>query len=330
MNTDIRRLYGELETTLMPIIKNASLRVARVLREDPDDVMQEVRIALLDALGSYDYNRSRGGIHAFARASVRTATFNILYRAASRGRTRKAQNGGREWVPVVSTANDELDASFANDNPMPDHLFEEMQLSAKYRRLKMRLLNRLSGHHVDVFRCLYHPKPDFRTYLRNRGVNEASNVHVAEFLGYSKNVIDWSVHIIKHEFTQLAEEELGDFVDLAIRQGFWPMIHFSDRAEDAELVRGVIAKRGLDARPVEAPQEETSERARRVIERYPWGSVLFLQLDDRHATLVLEGRFNPRSGEVLGTGGHWKGVGEFIDWYLELERDLRRRAKDVA
>jgi DNA-directed RNA polymerase specialized sigma24 family protein len=332
--TDINKLYAEIEPSLMPIINNAAGRVARSLREDPKDLVQEARIALFDALHSYDYNRSRGGIYAFARQAVRTAMYNAVYRAASRGRTRKTQSGqGREWVSIVSTATDDLDTAFANNDPAPDSLFEERELEAKYRVLKMRLLNQLSGQNALVFRCFHHPTEDFIAYLRNKGVNEPSNVHVAEFLGLSKNVIDWSVHLIKREFTKLAEEELGEIAELtkrAIRQGYWPMIHFSERERDAELIRNVIAKRGLDPRPSEIPTEELSERGQRVIERYPWGAVLFLSFDDQRATLVLEGRFNQRTGEVIAQGGHWKGVGDFVPYYQELERSMRKVAKDVA
>ena len=78
--TDINALYKDIEPSLMPIIANAANRVARSLREDPKDLIQDARIALFDALYSYDYNRSRDEFW-----TNQDRQYAILDREANRG-----------------------------------------------------------------------------------------------------------------------------------------------------------------------------------------------------------------------------------------------------
>lgn len=330
IDPQIAELYAKLERHLMPTIRSGASRLARKLREDPEDLIQDARLNLALALSSYDYNRSHGGIFAYAREAVRTAMFNAAQKAASRGRTRVGEDGHREWVPVFSWSTQVMDDTLFSDATGPEDSVVEMeeheQFKTRFYKLRMRMMRGLTQHHQAVFCCLYHPDAAFQAYLRNKGVVEPSNVHVSEYLGLSKNVIDWSIHKIKRDFTRLAELDLPDFVKLAASERRWPMIYQSDRAEDAELVSSTILNRDLDARPT-ARVETENEGARRVVETYPWGAVIFLSLGEQQATLLVEGRFNARSGEVIADGGHWKSVADYVNWYPELERRLRRVAK---
>lgn len=323
-------LYARVEPHIMATITAGARRLARKLREDPEDLIQEARLNVAIALSSYDYNRSRGGIFAYAREAVRTAMYNVAQRAATRGRTRANEAGELEWVPIALWPTDVMDGALLSEAMGPEDEAAESEENERFQtrlhRLRMRMLNNLNGNYHAVFCCMYQPDAAFQAYLRNLAVVEPSNQHISDYLGLSKNVIDWAIHRIKGEFTRLAELDLPTFTQLALAEGRWPMIYNSDRAEDAELIADIIGRRALDARPLGRIEAE-NDGARRVIESYPWGSIVFLSLEGKHATLVIEGRFNPRSGEVIADGGHWKSVAELVSWYPDCERRLRKVAQ---
>jgi DNA-directed RNA polymerase specialized sigma24 family protein len=333
-------LYADVEKEVMPIIKAAAERFARSLGVGVEDAIQEGRIALLQALESYDYNQSRGGIYNFARTIVRNAMCGLLYTETTRSRCPHlvAEVDGETKVVRMRPTSlefhmEEFGALVDDDSRTPEDEAIESQIKSKLRRLKMQLVNRLNHRQLAVFNCIAHPQPEFTSYLRNVGAMELTHVLVGEYLGIDKNSVDWSVHQIKRHFTALVESEFSELVDAAIEAGKWPMFHVSAKPADADFIQRVVKERELDARPLGPPDVQVRTqggvRCIRNVENYPWGSVIMLQYGERNATVVAEGRFNPVSGEVLIDGtGTWKSILDVVPWYLAAHKFLKGRSND--
>lgn len=314
----------------MPIVRSTAERFHRSLGLSVEDAVQEGRLALVAALRSYDYNRSRGGIYNYVRKSVERAMLGLLYKATSRGRM--------PAIPVVDEATGEirlvrrwptlLEPGVMENLPelaelTPERGAEEAEMVGRLQVLKMRLVNSLSTREQAIFSCFAHPTDEFSTFLRNVGAEEITNVEIAKFLGMSKNSVDWSIHKIKHAFTKLAEAEFSDVIEVAVQEGKWPMLHVSHTDNDHEFVRAVIERRKLDPRPSDQREILINGDACRIIERYDWGAVIFLRLEEDVATVVCEGRFNATTAECMGDGGYWKSLSDELWWYRDLQRALK-------
>jgi len=336
-NITMRDLYPELEASLRPTMLQMAQQFAPSLGMDVDDAMQEARIAIHLAFQSYDYNRSHGGIRAFARQVIKHTFCGLAYAAATRARCphtvytddsgqsqvvkhRKLasledllESGGLQWpLSMECEAEAELDTHRIADRLMV---------------LRMRLYNQLGPQEQQVFRLKARPPEAFLVFLRNIGVDAAdvNHKHIARYLGTTKNSVDYSLLKIRGDFRRLAEHEFSDLVADLIRDGDWPMVHVSNNPNDAAFVRQVIQSRKLDPRPL--PQRRDIRiglSVGRIIERYHWGAVLHLKLRDHRATVVVEGRFNENTGDVFGQHGIWKPITEDVPWYKTLVQEIDR------
>ncbi len=321
-------LYQDIERECMPIIRSAASSFARKLGVGVEDAIQDGRLALLIALKEYDYNASKGGIYNYARTAVKNAMCGLLYAATTKGRCPHfviEEDGEPKTVRNYPEVMGDFNA-FANDAPDPEALAVESEVAEKLRELKMQLMNKLNQRQLDVFACLFHHKVEFEMFLRNRAESDVTHELIAEFLDVTKNSVDWSVHQIKRHFTALVEDKFSDIIQEAIQVHKWPMFHVSERANDVVFIQDIIKMRGLDARPLGAPdvtvRTDNGIRCARSVERYSWGAIILFTFGDRTATVVAEGRFNPISGEVLSETGFWKPIGESLSWYAEANRFL--------
>jgi hypothetical protein len=330
-------LYRVLEPTLMPLIVDQADRFHRALGIDKADAIQEARMALVLALPNYDYDRSRGGIKAFARVTIKRALLTLLYQATAQMRAPYLvvmDTDGTERL--VRCPVDSLDALETYQEPgdddasNPEDRCINAEVDDRIKTLRLRLLMSLSGRERDVFECQAIPSETFMVFLRNHGIDDPTIDAIGSFLHLTKNEIDWSLHKIKRVFTVVLEgSEFSDLIEGAVRDGKWPMIHKSDVCSDIEFIQNIIQERGLDPRPTRPSDVTSNGQAHRSIENYEWGSIVHLKLDDtRQATLVLEGRFNYRTGEVIGIGGHWKQVSDYITWYSELGKLLSTKRRN--
>jgi RNA polymerase sigma factor (sigma-70 family) len=326
---DVSALYKDVERHVMPIIRSAARKLVRQIGGDEDDAVQEGRIALLQALESYDYNASHGGIYNYARTSVRNAMYALLFQALTRRRMPHfvvEENGESKLVRSWPMPMEDFECVQAEQLD-PEERAAEGELLERFQILKVRLLSKLNARQREVFKHMTSPSGEFATMMRNMGVAEADEALIAAHMNVSKNVIDWSVHRIKQHFTTLVEEEFSEFIQKAIQEGKWPMFHVSPRDSDADFIRGIIRSKSLDPRPVQPPSIQTTRRGgvrfTRTVEKYAWGSVIFARMGEEAVTVLAEGRFNAISGEVLSPTGCWKTITEHVPWYPKLARALQ-------
>jgi len=328
-----RDIYADLERPLMPMVRTLSAQFAPALGIGIDDAFQEARLALWEAFQGYDYNRSRGGVRSFARVAVRNAFCALLYKATTQTRnphTVYEDEMGRQHVAKhrLASLDDISPASTPQVFPDPEEGAKYHEIGDRVRVLRMRLYRSLSDRERQVFRCRAQPSERFLLYLRNIGAEtpEPTNVQIAEFLGLSKNAVDWSLHKIRKRFVDIAEEpEFSELVEGLVEDGSWPMIHISENPDDADFVRDVIASRKLDPRPIPGRRDiQATEGCGRIVETYSWGAVIHLRYGEEARTVLVEGRFNKATGEVHGEFGNWKSLAESIPWYRRLNKELDR------
>ena len=106
------------------------------------------------------------------------------------------------------------------------------------------------------------------------------------------------------------------------------MMLFSLKPDDTAFVSKTIEEHKLDPNPktgfhAEPDYWQETVRWKRVVERYPWGAVLFISDRDRksNATIVAVGQVDLVGGRVSTQGG-W--VSFKPDWYSEMAAELQR------
>lgn len=336
-------LYRDIEREVMPIIRSAAHSFATKLGMDREDAVQEGRLALAEALEGYDYNLSKGGIHAYARAAVTNALCGLMYRQTTRGRVPHivVQEDGvlktiRSWPVLMG----DFEVTAQSDVGDPEATTMDAEMTDMLREVKMQLLNCLNDLQTRVFSCLSNQDPGFQIFLRNVGersgdtqMADENHILIAEYLSgepgmpkMNKNTIDWAVHVIKRHFTRIAETKFSGPIQEAIKEGKWPMFHVSLRGNDVSFIQDVLKRRHLDRRPLGAPdvarREKDGKLCVRSVERYKWGSVIMLRFGTETATVIAEGRFNVITGEVLCDTGFWKSIKDHLPWYPAAHRFL--------
>jgi len=324
-------LYRDVEREVMPIILGAATSFARRLGVDKEDAVQEGRLAMLEALGRYDYNLSKGGIFNYVRTVVRQAMYGLLYTATTKSRQPHIvidDNGEQKTIRSWPALMGDFELSVCESTPDPERAAMDAELTEGLSLLKMRLVNRLNDFQSKVFSCLSNQDQSFLLYLRNIQVADEKNAQIAAYLGTGKNHVDWAVHQIKRHFTDLAEKQFSDIVNKAVKEGKWPMFHVSRRGNDVAFIKKVLSDQALDPRPTGAPEVKRADirgvLCMRSIETYHWGAVIHLRFGVKTATVIAEGRFNAVSGEVLTATGLWKNIKSELPWYAAAQRVLSR------
>ena len=344
----VHQLYPELERELSPMMLKLARQFAPSLGISVDDALQEARIAVVRSFEGYDYERAHGGIHGFGRTCIKRAFLALLYQATTRTRNPhtiytdedgETQVAKHRFASLDQLMDGEYGALGSSDRPHfqpcsdslpPDEDCDGERVARAVRQLSVRLMRSLGERERSVLRCKALPPESFAIFLRNIGVdaNEVTNIHIGRFLGLSKNSVDWSLHKIRGQFVKMSEEspEFSGLIKELVREGRWPMVYTSEQRNDTEFVRRIIQERSLDPRPLPERRDIViNHRAGRIIEKYHWGSVLHLRLGSKSATVVVEGRFNALTGEVIGEFGNWKSIGDSVPWYKQLVRKVEKK-----
>lgn len=333
---EVKAIYPEIESRVMPMIQRKARRVAR--RNGGiayDDAVQEGRMALMRALARYDYNRAKGEIERYAN-TVLDNTYNaMIYKELMKARMPRAvylDEGQWKSAPRAPISIDGLEHMI----PAPEGAEtgeEQAEVDRRVTLLKMKMLFRLkSPLDREVFKCKTNPPAELVIMLQNEGRDPTlpDSSDIAKFLGFTKNVVDWSLFKIRQEFTYLSRKKFSDLFDGLIEDEERPMIHMSQETsrQDDDYVRETIAARGLDPRPlVDATQARDYAEKRgvfkRKVERYSWGVVLVVANGHECRTLVIEGKLNVLSGEVFGPTGLHEPIP--VPWYGQLSKKLNTK-----
>lgn len=325
-------MYREWEKRLSPMINSFAHRLSLRLRYEGvgfDDAQQELRLALFQALASYDAERSHGGMYNYAREVLKNAACHVMCRASRKARRPHIvveEDGELKTKAISNIYMDDLVLDAFEDRGLSvEDQAEENRFRTRLRAARGKLARDLNDREREVFACFVNPSEEFLIYLENEGAIEPSNELIAKFLGRSKNSVDWAIHTIKKKFTKILEQDFSDVIEIPVREGKWPLLFVSKKYSDREFVRDVMQERRLDTRPLRPREILANHRkgAYRSVERYSWGSVIEVSFGEEHATVLAVGRFNPLSGEVIGEGGYWKRLQDCIPWYSMVISALR-------
>jgi len=351
-------MWPDLERQMLPFIKAKAKKVKRFVHGlDMDDAIQEGRLALLAALIRYDYNK--GEFQRYAGKVLDNTYNDMMYGMLMQSRMPRAvvRDYNGEWV-------EKAQPPLSMNSLMGEMEYESAVLGSPWRRksrrglisktvdpyegtkngeleeqakvFNLKMLNSLTGRDKDVFECRTNPSVDFLKMVQNIGGNiyEPTNLNIAQYLGVDKNAVDWSLYKIRAVFTKMARnKEFSDLFGEVVESNEWPMIHMSTKARhDIEFVKKIIRSRRLDPKPMDGYHHEPdfyqqAGEYSRMIERYPWGIVLVVSNLDVCRTLVIEGKFNPNTGEVFGQSGARETIP--VNWYKKLAKEMARGGKDV-
>jgi hypothetical protein len=339
---DVKALYDEIEPKIMPIIRRKAYRYSRGGTLELEDAIQEGRLAIAQALASYDYNRAHGKIEGYVNVVLDYTYRELLHKAFSKGRmprTAYYDNDTGNYVSVPSaplSLNESGDWAKAEPEPDQVELDEREQLLRVFKMKMMFIIGGKSDRAIStrgqiVFQCLTNPPPDLLKTIANEGGDPTQTPgpkDIAKYMGCDKNVVDFEMWKIWRLQTELMESpEFSElFGDLVGRKG-WPMIHISDnqKGHDHDFVRDIIQRRKLDPRPM--PDYTTHKDYLqkmgdnwRLIERYPWGMVMVLKKGEEYRTMVIEGKVNLLGGYVLGDHQQRKSIP--VSWYIPLAKKL--------
>lgn len=322
-----RELYAALEARMMPVIRRKAQRVRGVV--DLDEAVQQGRLTVLKAMASFDINRGHGALDHYVGTCLDNTFSQIFNRANTEGRMpRVPVRDGAQWVRVrkapVSLRPEIHDTPSDEAGPDADVLTAESE--DRVRKFRVRMVTKLKGNDRAVFMAKVCPSPDLLLLVRNLGDDEEeppSNVAISKHLGISKNAVDYSLAKIRQLATEMADDVEWKDVFTAGRAKGWALVH---DASGEGFVRKVLEQRRLDPRPLprchlDADFHQAAGIYARRIERYPWGAVVVCQRGDEVRTLVIEGRFKARTGEVFGLNGTRREIP--VEWYAELVKALK-------
>jgi len=340
-----REVWPEMERRMLPFIKAKANRIKRwVNGVDYEDAVQEGRMALLAALSKYDCEK--GELEPYIGRVLDNTYKSMLYEMLCASRMPRAviRDAKNKWVQIpVPPLSLHTMLQYGNEGhqaasyeppsgimtPEDGAKFNELEAQAAIFRMKM--LYKLKGRDKRVFECRTNPPVSLLKMVQNLGgdIANPTNLHIAEYLGVDKNAVDWSLYKIKGLFTEMARrKEFSDlFGDIIVRKG-WPMIHVSKKpCHDTDFVGKIIKERKLDPKPIKGyhsepdfHQQANDGTLARMIERYPWGCVLVLKRKQLWRTFVIEGRFNPLTGDVFGDDGMRETLP--VKWYRKMAREL--------
>lgn len=298
--------YRAIEKQVMPMIRRRAARLRSVM--DPDDAIQEARIVLLKALQSYDADRTPD-LRRYVSVCLNNA-FNTLYRKeTAKCRMPYVYTPSNNGWKAVPARPDELDESLVNSYmATPEDTAIHRESEGRISQLTSRIEASLELRDRAVLYAFLSPPPGLS--------NPPTNQEVADYLGLSKNMLDWSLHKIRK--AMLAELRRGPasdtFLPMVTGHG-WPHISHSDVPDDTDMIVSTIWDREL-SQEVIAHEERAKGDAVYKSWTFRWGTVLVLRLGTRAATIVMVGRFNASNGLLFGTVCGCESIP--VPWYSDV------------
>ncbi len=336
----VREMYPDVERKMLPsIVATIVNKGAHNLNgQDFHDAVQESRLAILNAMVKYDFNKADLG--PYMGAVVKNTCYAMYAKTTQRRRAPRvlARDGdGWKTISVPPKSIEDLAESGkqikqTDDSNETDSLVKFQQGVLRVVSFRKAMMIALDARERAVLDCKLDPPADLIVKIEVAGgdANSPSNVEIGEHLNLSKNQMDWAFYKIRNVFTEIAsQEQFSDvFADMVEGSG-WPTIHVSKgQCYHERFVERTLRARRLQGKPRCEETESCTAGTRRVV-WYEWGAVVTVWRKNEVWTAVTEGQFNPRSGEVFGRGGARKLLG--IDGYNQLAKTLadERRSKMI-
>jgi RNA polymerase sigma factor (sigma-70 family) len=239
-------IYQEVEKMVTPILEGNARRFRRQLGMTDEEAMQEARFGLMLALRKYDYNDSRGGFYNFVSIAVRRHFLRTLAGARTQSRQphlRVVDEAGKRVILRLPFAEpkplpsgqirsrtsgqinfDSLPADFMDtiEAPMsaPDASLMEADRERAATAFQAALENALSERDRRVLRCKSDPPRGLRMLMLDELATEPTIPMIGEFLGLSKNEVDWALRRIREAALELIARDFSDLTDSAIVRGY--------------------------------------------------------------------------------------------------------------
>lgn len=342
---EVRAIYPEIEDRVLPIIKCKAKKLTNLAGWDFDDAIQEGRLALLQAIIKFDFNKGRGRLEGFIGRIVDKAFTSIWCRETAMKRCPRwlVEDEMVPYNPVSlesSTEENEEHGSHSStnqrrhfpqaltDHDTPESLVLGQQELAQVRLFKATLYQDLYGLEADVFGIKINPPFDFLIMVRNTGglMDCPTNVDIARYLGVTKNMVDYAIFKIRNKYKELIAGGFSGNAADAEDRNMQAVVHISyEDGHDFDFIKKVLAARGLEPKPLEDAHQRKDYNMKvgddfRMIERYRWGCILFLRFQGQCCTAIIEGNFNPTTGEVVGSSQTRSVLP--VSWYLRLVERL--------
>ena len=338
----IKELYPDVERRVLPVIKNRAKRLRGISDMDVDDAIQEARVALLKAMARFDFNASDGDFAPYMSVVVVNTCRALYAKSRQARRMPRAPSYGRDGWELVPTGLLSIDGNPSEGNdrhrllapmdaePLVDSSMEFRESAMRVSSFRRAMEEQLGEREQQVLRCRIDPPSALVDQIEGEGgdASRPSNIDIGKYLGLNKNQMDWAFYKIRNVFTEVASQvRFSDvFADLVKGTG-WPVIHVSQGDEyNNGFVQQTIQSRCLHGPHRSDTMESCELGSRRVVE-YPWGAVIVVEKHGICWTVVAEGNFNPRSGEVTGALGARKLLP--IEGYMQLARALANKRRET-
>jgi RNA polymerase sigma factor (sigma-70 family) len=303
-------LYKDIEKLVMPMIRRKAARLGSIM--DVDDAIQEARIVLFKALKSYEYNR-QPDITRYVSVCL-TNAFNTLYRKETARRrsphvytmTHDHRGLAKGWTSIPVPVN-ELDESVHNSGAAtPEEVVEYKQAEGTIAALLSSIEDKLSLRDRLVLWTYMVPPAELGEF--------PTNLEVADHLGLTKNMLDWSLHKIrKHLLAAMRGNAVDErFVSLISGHG-WPFVATFD-SWDAEDTRELLDERELSTEVLSTTMKVHDGIAVKV-DQYRWGTIHCIRSGDDAVTVLMVGRYNSATNMLFGSVCGCESVP--VEWYTE-------------
>ena len=221
-------IYKEVEAMVFPILKANARRFMSQLSLSYGEALQEARFGLLLGLKRYDYNDSKGGIFKFVQTVVRRHFLKVWAEYNTQGRRPHLivdEDGKRVCLPVgfvyerPDQSRDFLDTFEAN-GAAPDAEIIALEAAARASAFRQALEKLLRDKDRRVLECKCDPPRGLRMLMLDELATEPTTPLIGEFLGMSKNEIDWALRRIRAAALKLIRREFSDMTDLAVVRAY--------------------------------------------------------------------------------------------------------------
>jgi len=325
---ELKLKWSDIEAKLLPLIEAKARGVKKFVPNnyfDYQDIVQEGRIALLEAYSKY--KPERGEFLNFASVVLNNRFKTLIWKMLTQRRTpRSYVRDGEGWaeVAVPPLCLDLVDV-IPEEKILTNEPLERKEIEICLQDFNSKMLCSLKGNNKKVFQCMIDPPPIF-----GENTDRLTNKQMSEYLGINLNAVLWSISQIRMKFTEMARQ--SEHLELwgnSLKSSRWPMVHMSKKSTyDSEFVKRIMKERKLDLKPIDCSSDEDfniKSRNRscfRFLKKYKWGTVLYISYEQNCRTCVIEGNFSPHKGIVIGKNGAREKLA--IPWYKDAIEQLER------